>query len=405
MKKRLIIIACIYTVILVLVSQLLFRVIRKDITEQLQVKSEAGTNISVEMNEVKQLISNGDIDGALSKCDDVVKGFSHNENGDVKFILLMWLFVGLNVITVVIILIYVYIRILKPFENLKEYASDISKGNLDTPLKAEKGNYFGDFTWAFDNMRKEIVKSRNAEKTAIENNKTVVATLSHDIKTPVASIRAYAEAFEANMDSTPEKRQKYLGILMQKCDEVTTLTNDLFIHSISEMDRLEIHKEKLDIVSFMKNEIRELFADEEAEISIPESLSEASEGLFISADRKRLLQIIENLKNNADKYAKTKVSISMDIERFDNADTTDNAGDTDKSDNKVIIHFRDYGPGISEEEIPFITGKFYRGKNVGNENGSGLGLYIVKELMEKMNGELKLFNKKPGLDVVLEFMS
>ena len=405
MKKRLIIIACIYTVILVLVSQLLFRVIRKDITEQLQVKSEAGTNISVEMNEVKQLISNGDIDGALSKCDDVVTGFSHNENGDVKFILLMWLFVGLNVITVVIILIYVYIRILKPFENLKEYASDISKGNLDTPLKAEKGNYFGDFTWAFDNMRKEIVKSRNAEKTAIENNKTVVATLSHDIKTPVASIRAYAEAFEANMDSTPEKRQKYLGILMQKCDEVTTLTNDLFIHSISEMDRLEIHKEKLDIVSFMKNEIRELFADEEAEISIPESLSEASEGLFISADRKRLLQIIENLKNNADKYAKTKVSISMDIERFDNADTTDNAGDTDKSDNKVIIHFRDYGPGISEEEIPFITGKFYRGKNVGNENGSGLGLYIVKELMEKMNGELKLFNKKPGLDVVLEFMS
>ena len=405
MKKRLIIIACIYTVILVLVSQLLFRVIRKDITEQLQVKSEAGTNISVEMNEVKQLISNGDIDGALSKCDDVVTGFSHNENGDVKFILLMWLFVGLNVITVVIILIYVYIRILKPFENLKEYASDISKGNLDTPLKAEKGNYFGDFTWAFDNMRKEIVKSRNAEKTAIENNKTVVATLSHDIKTPVASIRAYAEAFEANMDSTPEKRQKYLGILMQKCDEVTTLTNDLFIHSISEMDRLEINKEKLDIVSFMKNEIRELFADEEAEISIPESLSEASEGLFISADRKRLLQIIENLKNNADKYAKTKVSISMDIERFDNADTTDNAGDTDKSDNKVIIHFRDYGPGISEEEIPFITGKFYRGKNVGNENGSGLGLYIVKELMEKMNGELKLFNKKPGLDVVLEFMS
>lgn len=405
MKKRLIIIACIYTVLLVLVSQLLFRVIRKDITEQLQVKSETGTNISVEMNEVKQLISNGDIDGALSKCDDVVTEFSHNENGDVKFILLMWLFVGLNVITVVIILIYVYIRILKPFENLKEYASDISKGNLDTPLKAEKGNYFGDFTWAFDNMRKEIVKSRNAEKTAIENNKTVVATLSHDIKTPVASIRAYAEAFEANMDSTPEKRQKYLGILMQKCDEVTTLTNDLFIHSISEMDRLEINKEKLDIVSFMKNEIRELFADEEAEISIPESLSEASEGLFISADRKRLLQIIENLKNNADKYAKTKVSISMDIERFDNADTTDNAGDTDKSDNKVIIHFRDYGPGIPEEEIPFITGKFYRGKNVGNENGSGLGLYIVKELMEKMNGELKLFNKNPGLDVVLEFMS
>lgn len=399
MKKRLIIIACIYTVLLVLVSQLLFRVIRKDITEQLQVKSEAGTNISVEMNEVKQLISNGDIDGALSKCDDVVTGFSHNENGDVKFILLMWLFVGLNVITVVIILIYVYIRILKPFENLKEYASDISRGNLDVPLKVKKGNYFGDFTWAFDNMRKEIVKSRNAEKNAIENNKTVVATLSHDIKTPVASIRAYAEAFEANMDSTPEKRQKYLGILMQKCDEVTNLTNDLFIHSISEMDRLNIIKEKLDIVSFMNSDLRELYADEEVEIKIPESfsgdLSSGSAGdisntqkrIFISADRKRLLQIMENLKNNADKYAKTKVSISLELD-----------------DKSISIHFRDYGPGILDEEIPFITGKFYRGKNAGAENGSGLGLYIVKELMEKMNGGLKIYNKNPGLDVVLDFV-
>ena len=405
MKKRLIIIAIIYTVLLVIASQLIFNVINKDFREQLEIKDESTTSITVEMNELKQLISNGDIDGALSQCDDVVKSFSEAENGYVDSIVLMWLFVGLNVITVIIILIYIYIRILKPFENLKNYATDISKGNLDTPLKVEKGNYFGDFTWAFDNMRKEIVKSRNAEKNAIENNKTVVATLSHDIKTPVASIRAYAEAFEANMDSTPEKRQKYLGILMQKCDEVTNLTNDLFIHSISEMDRLEINKEKLDIVSFMKNDIRELFADEEAEINIPENLTADSEGLVISADRKRLLQIMENLKNNADKYAKTKVTISLDVDKIGIKKTEEENIKEEKDSNKIIIHFRDYGPGIPEEEIPFITGKFYRGKNVGDENGSGLGLYIVKELMDKMNGELKLYNKEPGLDVVLEFTS
>ena len=96
---------------------------------------------------------------------------------------------------------------------------------------------------------------------------------------------------------------------------------------------------------------------------------------------------MENLKNNADKYAKTKVSISLELD-----------------DKSLSIHFRDYGPGISDEEIPFITGKFYRGKNAGAENGSGLGLYIVKELMEKMNGGLKIYNKNPGLDVVLDFV-
>ena len=68
----------------------------------------------------------------------------------------------------------------------------------------------------------------------------------------------------------------------------------------------------------------------------------------------------------------------------------------------IRIHFRDFGPGIPEEEIPFITGKFYRGKNAGNEPGSGLGLYIVKELVDKMGGRLSLINMKPGLDAVIE---
>ena len=261
----------------------------------------------------------------------------------------------------------------------------------------DRGNFFGDFTWAFDNMRKEIVKSRNAEKTAIENNKTVVATLSHDIKTPVASIRAYAEAFEANMDSTPEKRQKYLSILMEKCDEVTRLTNDLFIHSISEMDRLEVRDESFDIISFMRKDVRELFVDvNEVDIILPnrDSLGE-DEKYIINADPKRFLQIMENLKNNADKYAKTKVEISLELP------SCDKGGDFSSKEHSAIIHFRDFGPGIKDEEIPFITGKFYRGKNVGDEPGSGLGLYIVKELVDKMGGKLSLINRNPGLEVII----
>ena len=66
------------------------------------------------------------------------------------------------------------------------------------------------------------------------------------------------------------------------------------------------------------------------------------------------------------------------------------------------LHCRDYGPGIAEEEIPFITGKFYRGRNSGKEDGSGLGLYIVNELVNKMNGKMNIYNKNPGLDVVID---
>ena len=100
------------------------------------------------------------------------------------------------------------------------------------------------------------------------------------------------------------------------------------------------------------------------------------------------MQIFENLKNNAEKYAKTKIRITL--EQL-----------TSAPEHEIRIHFRDFGPGIPEDEIPFITGKFYRGKNAGTENGSGLGLYIVSELLQKMDGKLLLVNTEQGLDAIL----
>ncbi|MCR5543683.1 MAG: HAMP domain-containing histidine kinase [Eubacterium sp.] len=336
--------------------------------------------VAVNVNEIKQSIEDGDTEKAALVCDELVR----NNSGEYKDIYLKYVVIIPFVIciaAIIVLVIYLDITVLKPFRELKDYANEISKGNLDKTIEVKRGNYFGDFTWAFGNMRREIIKSRSAEKNAIENNKTVIATLSHDIKTPVASIRAYAEAFEANMDSNAEKRQKYLSTIMEKCDEVTKLTNDLFIHSISEMDRLEIKEESIELKAFIDTEVRKLFVDDEVEILLPE------EEVIIKADPKRLVQIFENLKNNSAKYAKTAVQIKLE-----NSD-------------QVVVHFRDYGQGIPEEEIPFITGKFYRGKNVGEESGSGLGLYIVKELMEKMGGALRLLNRDPGLDVILEFNS
>ena len=336
--------------------------------------------VAVNVNEIKQSIEDGDTEKAALVCDELVR----NNSGEYKDIYLKYVVIipfVICIVAIIVLVIYLDITVLKPFRELKDYANEISKGNLDKTIEVKKGNYFGDFTWAFDNMRREIIKSRSAEKNAIENNKTVIATLSHDIKTPVASIRAYAEAFEANMDSNAEKRQKYLSTIMEKCDEVTKLTNDLFIHSISEMDRLEIKEESIELKAFIDTEVRKLFVDDEVEILLPE------EEVIIKADPKRLVQIFENLKNNSAKYAKTAVQIKLE-----NSD-------------QVVVHFRDYGQGIPEEEIPFITGKFYRGKNIGEESGSGLGLYIVKELMEKMGGALRLLNKEPGLDVILEFNS
>ena len=401
MNRKLLLILFIYTIVVIIAGQLIINHISKIYDREETIRQETEEN-PVKLNEVKQLIADGKSNEAIENLDEIIESYDDSEETKSRVVLLTWIFVIINILSVVIILVYINIRILKPFEDMKEYASKISAGDLDSTLKMDRGNYFGAFTWAFDNMRREIVKSRRAEKEAIENNKTVIATLSHDIKTPMASIRAYAEAFEANMDTTPEKRQKYLSIMMQKCDEVSKLTNDLFLHSISEMDRLEVSSDKLDLVEFLEKDVRELFTEEsEYKIVLPEGVKE---GIYINADRSRLLQIIENMKSNAEKYAKTPVEIKLELNKVNDSnveETSDVSSDDKEYD--IRLHFRDFGPGISDEEIPFITGKFYRGKNVGNENGSGLGLYIVKELIDRMGAKLLILNSDPGLDMVMDF--
>ena len=97
-----------------------------------------------------------------------------------------WIFCVVSLIFLIGVMGYVYFSILRPFEKMKDYAAGIAKGNFDVSLDYARSNYFGQFTWAFDSMRREITKARACEREAVENNKTVIATLSHDIKTPIA---------------------------------------------------------------------------------------------------------------------------------------------------------------------------------------------------------------------------
>lgn len=274
---------------------------------------------------------------------------------------------------------YIYFAMLRPFDKLKDFAAKISSGDFDVPLKYERSNYFGEFTWAFDSMRKEISKSRAGEREAIENNKTVIAALSHDIKTPIASIRAYVEGLAANMDNSYEKRERYLSVIIRKCDEVSRLTNDLFLHSISDLDKLKLVPERVEICSFTERVIDEISAErDDVNFRKPDFTA------FVNIDKNRFTQLCENVINNARKYAKTDISVFFT-----------------KEEETIALHFRDRGKGIPDENMPFIFDKFYRGSNCGDEQGSGLGLYIVKYIAEKMGGKVVLQNHAEGLEVKL----
>ena len=367
MKGRVIRITVIFSLLLVAVTGILALSSRK-----LSPQDERSQQL-VDLNEISQLISRGDYDTAKQKTDeyaDMLRSKPLEDSFGINGIVMC----ALTIFFMAMVFLYVYINILRPFDKMKDYASEIAKGNFDLPLNYERSNYFGAFTWAFDSMRKEITRSRMAEREAIENNKTVIATLSHDIKTPITSIRAYVEGLEENLDTSEERRSRYLEVIMRKCDEVTALTNDLFLHSLSDLNMLRMQPEEFELVPFLKQSVSEIAAEHEDVLFRKPDISPV-----INADKKRINQIVENLINNSRKYAKTNITVSLT-----------------QLDDTVSIHFRDKGSGIPDEDMPFITEKFYRGKNVGDENGSGLGLYIVKYIAEQSGGSVELINHTSG---------
>lgn len=372
MKRKLLKITCFFAVILVLITGSFF------LDNTLGNSQDQKAEQIVAVNEIKQLIQTGKTEEAAKKATElqqIIRLSDSPQNQNNKWIILCII----SLIYLFFVFVYVYFSILRPFDKLKNYATQIAQGNFNLPLKYERSNYFGQFTWAFDNMRQEITKARSCEREAIENNKTVIATLSHDIKTPISSIRAYAEGLEANLDSTPEKKARYLRILMKKCDEVSKLTNDLFLHSLSDLDKLKINLEEFELCTFMKTVVKEIAAEQNDVY-----WNEPNFTAVIWGDKNRLTQITENLINNARKYAKSNICITLS---YSNA--------------FVKIIFRDYGAGIPDKDMPFIFDKFYRGRNCGKEQGSGLGLYIVKYITEQMGGNILLHNHKDGLEAIV----
>lgn len=371
MKKSIITAAAVFIALLLVLTLILG-------TGQPSQPDDHGS-FAVAANEISRLIASGENSAAQQCAEELRTELSEHSPETADGSAAVWAVFAAASALIIAAFLYIWFRIVKPFEKLSGFAERIADGDLDLPLNYERTNYFGRFTWAFDRMRREIVKARACEKEAIENNKTIIATLSHDIRTPVASIRAYAEGLDAALDTSPEKRRRYLSVIMSKCDEVAALTEDMFLHSLSDLDKLKMNNEKLEFCGFAETVIREAgYEYGDIDFVKPEFTA------WVNADRKRLTQIFGNMIANARKYAKTNIDVTIT-----------------RTADSVSIHFRDHGEGIPDEDIPFIFGKFYRGRNCGSEQGSGLGLYIVKNVAERSGGSVSLANCDKGLEITV----
>ncbi len=272
---------------------------------------------------------------------------------------------------------YIHFAVIRPFKKLKGFAERVAGGNLDIPLEMDRRNLFGAFTESFDIMRSELKKARIAEAQANASKKELVAKLSHDIKTPVASIKAVSEVGLAVAKSDKD-RANYTQII-GKTDQINTLVTNLFTATLEELQQLTVTPTNIEsgqVKTMLEN------ADYLHRAAVPE-LPEC----LVFADGLRLQQVFDNIFANSYKYAKTEIMITAE-----------------KADNRLIVSIEDRGGGVPQEELPVLKEKFRRGSNAANTEGAGLGLYISDYFMKEMHGELTIDNGAHGLKVTLTLL-
>lgn len=266
--------------------------------------------------------------------------------------------------------IYIDRSIYRPFRKLQAFARHVAEGKLDMPLEMEKRNGFGAFTESFDLMREELAKARENERLANQSKKELVASLSHDIKTPVASIKAVSEVMMMKSANEADKRQ--LEVINSKADQINALITNMFNATLEELQELNVTVTE-ESSTALSDLVRNVDYNNRAALSsiIPECI--------VLVDPLRLMQVVDNIISNSYKYANTSISVSSSIQG-----------------QYLEIEFRDYGQGVSTEELPLLCNKFYRAKNAVGKSGTGLGLYISKYLMSKMSGSMECRNIDGG---------
>ncbi len=268
-------------------------------------------------------------------------------------------------------------RVVAPFGRLKGFAERVAGGDLETPLEMDRSNIFGAFTESFDIMREELKASRQREEAAVRSRKEMIAELSHDIKTPVSSIKAMVDFLELTTEN--EAQKETLASINSKADRIDKLVSNLFHATLEELEQLEVRTEELS-----SRELTQIITEAD-HLKMVSRLD--VQDCVIMADRLRLEQIIGNIISNSYKYAHTPMTVNS---RFEG--------------NCLLVELSDKGGGVPEDEIELVTEKFRRGSNSQGKEGSGIGLYISNYLMNRMGGQLSCRNNGEGFTVELRFI-
>lgn len=274
------------------------------------------------------------------------------------------------VLITAVVLFYVYRKVIKPFHAMSNLSYELAKGNLSVPVKEEKSKFFGRFLWGMDMLREKLEDDRERELEFQRSRKTLILSLSHDIKTPLSSIELYARALSENLYDTQEKREQAIDGIARNAKEIKNYVDEIVTASREDFLNLEVNPGEFylsEVLTTIKTYYRDKLSVIHTEFTV-----DGIPDCLLKGDENRLIEALQNLMENAIKYGDGR---SIHIYGEDEEDCK-------------LIHIENTGCGLKPEELPNLFDSFYRGSNSQGIKGNGLGLYICKSLMEKMDGEV-----------------
>ncbi len=295
------------------------------------------------------------------------------------------------IFTSLVVGIWIYQSISKPLVNLRKATQNIKEGNLDFAIEAEGKDEFSELCRDFDEMRIRLKESAEEKLLLDKENKELISNISHDLKTPITAVKGYVEGIMDGVADTPEKMDRYIKTIYNKTIEMDHLINELTFYSKIDTNRIPY--------TFSKLNARDYFSECADEVSLELETrgirliysNYVDKNVFVIADGEQIRRVIHNIIGNAIKYMdKPNGIIQMRLK---------DVGDF------VQVEIEDNGKGIDAKDLPYIFDRFYRTDVSRNSSkgGSGIGLSIVKKIMEDHGGKVWA-TSKPGIGTIMYFV-
>lgn len=294
-------------------------------------------------------------------------------------------------VVVLFVVSYVFSRrlnqqIMEPLNALSEGAKRIKEGNLKEEIIYHGDSEFENVCQMFNEMQKTILEDQKQREQNEAARKDMVTGISHDLRTPLTSIQGYIKGILDGIADTEEKQQMYLKTAYQSTKEMNVLLEKLFEFSKIESGQTQFHMVPVDLSEYTQAYI----AQKEMEYETIEFLYTRQQEILpeVLIDVDQMRRVFDNLLENSIKYSnKEPVQISV------------TAG-VDKDG--VSISWKDNGAGVDEDKLAKIFDRFYRCDEARNKKGSGVGLYVVKYIIEQQMGHIDATNDH-GLKMTMHF--